>query len=578
MAPNLSSKETSQFQEAIHSLLNNGAISKCRPCQGQFISSIFLRPKPNGKMRFILNLKKLNKFIKTSHFKLEDLRTALKLICKDCFMATLDLKDAYFLIKIHTSSRKYLRFIFDGSLYEFNVLPFGLNTAPYVFTKIMKPVTKLLRLAGYISTIYLDDLLLIGESYEKCLNNIHTTQNLITSLGFIINEEKSVLSPSTSCKFLGYIINSSKLHVELPSDKKDHITKEVRKFISTERCKIRHFAQLVGLLCSACPAIEYGWLYTKQLERAKFLSLQGHNNYEKTMSVPPSLRPELKWWLQAIPNSVSRIKDDNYSLEVFSDASTTGWGAACGKETASGQWSNEERKCHINYLELLASFIALKIFAINCTDCQILMRVDNSTAISYINRMGGIQFPHLTNITKEIWQWCESRRIFILASYIKSSDNDVADAESRRCHPDIEWELELSAYERVKSKFGCPHIDLFASRINKKCDRYVSWQKDPDAFTINAFTLDWSPYFFYAFPPFSIVLKTLRKIISDKAKGIIVVPLWPTQPWYPLFRRLLISELLLFKPNENVIISHSSKGKIHDNLTLAVGVLCGRRY
>lgn len=91
-----SSEEGSHYMTAINELLSIGAISKCHPCEGQFVSKTFLVPKPNGKMRFILNLKSLNKFIDTKHFKIEDLRTALKLISKDYFMAKLDLKDAYF--------------------------------------------------------------------------------------------------------------------------------------------------------------------------------------------------------------------------------------------------------------------------------------------------------------------------------------------------------------------------------------------------------------------------------------------------------------------------------------------------
>ncbi|KAL4718583.1 hypothetical protein ACJJTC_018224 [Scirpophaga incertulas] len=78
--------------------------------------------------------------------------------------------------------------------------------------------------------------------------------------------------------------------------------------------------------------------------------------------------------------------------------------------------------------------------------------------------------------------------------------------ESRRVHPDIEWELADYAFQDIVTKFGYPEIDLFASRINNKCKRYVSWHIDPDAYAINAFTIPWSGYFFYAFPPFSMIL------------------------------------------------------------------------
>lgn len=577
-SPKYSSTEKHHFNEAIHNLINMGAVSKCVPCKDQFISTIFLRPKPNGKMRFILNLKNLNRFISTDHFKLEDLRTAIKLVSRDCRMATLDLKDAYHLIKIHEDSRKYLRFMWENDIYEFNVLPFGLNVAPYIFTKIMKPVVKLLRTCGFLSTIYLDDLLLIGRSHNDCIENVNFSIKLIKSLGFIVNEEKSALIPSTTCKFLGFIIDSQKLQILLPKEKRINIYLQLQTMMNLKRCKIRKFAQLVGTLISACPAIEYGMLYTKELERTKFLNLKNDNDYDKYMTLPDTLSSDFKWWLQAIKKSVQNIRTDDYHIEIYTDASTTGWGAACGDRTASGIWSCEERNMHINALELLAAFFGLKIFAKHLTSCQILLRIDNSTAIAYINRMGGIQFPHLTKISKDIWQWCEARKIYLFASYIKSADNEIADFESRRVHPDIEWELSDGAFQLIVDKFGKPEVDLFASRINAKCKKFISWHKDPDAFAVNAFTVSWSNIYFYAFPPFAIILKTLRKIVSDRANGIMIVPSWQTQPWYPLFTRLLISEIIILKPNQNFIISHSSNQNIQANLTLIAGVLCGQHY
>lgn len=88
---NFSKEEEKDLKEAIFKLKANGAIKECKPIQGQFISPYFLVLKPNGSKRFILNLRNLNKFIRTSHFKLEDLRTATKLISKDSFMCTLEM-------------------------------------------------------------------------------------------------------------------------------------------------------------------------------------------------------------------------------------------------------------------------------------------------------------------------------------------------------------------------------------------------------------------------------------------------------------------------------------------------------
>lgn len=189
--PNWSITEKRRMQKSIDQLLGMGAIKRARECKGQFISKIFLTPKKDGQFRFILNLKSLNKFVANKHFKLEDFKTVKNLIKKDCFMATMDLKDAYFLVPVQERFRKYLRFTFQNKLYEFNCLPFGLSIAPRIFTKIMKPVVGVLRSKGFMSNIYLDDFLLIGYTFEKCYNNIIETRNFLERLGFIINYNKS---------------------------------------------------------------------------------------------------------------------------------------------------------------------------------------------------------------------------------------------------------------------------------------------------------------------------------------------------------------------------------------------------
>lgn len=176
--------------------------------------------KPDGGKRFVLNLKRLNEFITTEHFKLEDVKMATKLVSPGDYMAHVDLKDAYFLIPMHRESRKYLRFRFGGYLYEFVCLPFGLSTAPFIFTKVLKPVVNSLRIEGLLSVIYLDDILWIGQDYESCKANVDSTISLLQSLGFIINEKKSNLTPNNRCRFLGFILDSKSMTLELPESKR----------------------------------------------------------------------------------------------------------------------------------------------------------------------------------------------------------------------------------------------------------------------------------------------------------------------------------------------------------------------
>lgn len=124
------------------------------------------------------------------------------------------------------------------------------------------------------------------------------------------------------------------------------------------------------------------------------------------MGIPDNIRTDLLWWKLNIPDSYCPIR-----------------GAVCGDRRVHGHWNSLECKKHINALELLALLFGLKCFASSLSNCEILLRVDNTTAISYVNRMGGVQFPELSDIARDIWGFCEQRNIWIFASYIQSSDN-----------------------------------------------------------------------------------------------------------------------------------------------------------
>ncbi|XP_066590809.1 uncharacterized protein [Prorops nasuta] len=289
VASKLSKDDENEASILISQLLEKRVTEKCEPVEGQFLSSFFLRPKADNSYRFIFNLKDLNKFILTEHFKLEDHKIAIKLINYNCYMSTIDLKDAYYLISIDPSHRKYLRFEFHQELHEFTCLPFGLCTAPWVFTKLLKPVIVQLRKSGLQSVLYLDDFLLLGNTKMECENNNKITRGLLKSLGFVINEEKSQSTPTQRCKFLGFIFDSAKMTLELPEEKRLSVKKLIDKFSALSKCKIRDFAKFIGTIVACCPAIKFSWIYTKNFEREKYLALITSNgNYNANMVLSPN--------------------------------------------------------------------------------------------------------------------------------------------------------------------------------------------------------------------------------------------------------------------------------------------------
>lgn len=511
---------------------------------------------------------------------MEDLRAARDLISPNVYLATLDLKDAYFLVPMSKNSRKYLRFRFDGILYQFTCLPFGLSSSPYIFTKIMKPVMNNIRLNGWLSLVYLDDLLCISDTYESCKNNVTNIIKFLEKLGFIINYEKSQTNPGKRCKYLGFFLDSEKYSVDLPDDKKNKIVNFINHFKVGNQYKIRLFAQLLGVLIAASHAVQYSKIYCKRLERAKWLALTVNNDdFESYMKITDYVKEDLTWWHINVLTGSNPIRTKKYKIVISSDASTSGWGAESNSIITRGFWNHDDKKCHINYLELLAAFFGLKCFASKFSNCEILMRIDNTTAISYINKAGGVKFPHLSELARKIWQWCENRKIWIVASYIASKENVDADTASRDTNLDTEWELAGKYFRKIVKKFGTCTIDLFASRINTKCKTFCSRYPDPEASVVDAFTISWEKEYFYAFPPFAVILPLLRKIINDKATGIVVVPNWPTQAWYPMFTSLLCESPIILEPSTDLLLS-PCRSRIHPlshKLSLVVGKLSGRR-
>nr|CAH7747931.1 unnamed protein product [Callosobruchus chinensis] len=226
-------------------------------------------------------------------------------------MSTIDLKSAYFLVRVKEQDQKYLRFLFEGYLYQFTCLPFVLHK---------------LRSQGVMCVGYLDDLLMIGDTLQECNHNVKITVSLLEQLGFIINYEKSSLVTKTTQTFLGFIYDSSTQQV---ADKK---------------------------LVQDQGSGQIYW-HIKRLERAKHLALmQNDSNYEAIMPSPQDCTEDFLWWEKKISDSCNDTKTGKYSLEVYTESSLTYWGACSSWESTHGFWPELDKMAHINYLELLAIF------------------------------------------------------------------------------------------------------------------------------------------------------------------------------------------------------------------------------
>ena len=262
----LNAQEVVFVDEEITKLLKLGVISPCEHIEGEVVSPIFLRPKKDGTQRMILNLKKLNEEVTYHHFKMETLATALLLVREGCSMALLDLKHAYYTVPVCEEHRKLLRFAWKGQRFEYNAWPNSLALAPRKFTKLLKPVFASLCLQGHVSTAFLDDTLLTGDSEQKHMQNVLDTLDLLQRLGFVVHPTKSVPRPTKQIQYLGVIINSDDMTITLTLERKQKMVQSCRELRNKQRISIRDLAQVIGLIVASFPAVKYGPLHYRHLE------------------------------------------------------------------------------------------------------------------------------------------------------------------------------------------------------------------------------------------------------------------------------------------------------------------------
>ena len=564
-----SREESIAVSKELTKLLTKDIIERTCHEPGEFVSNIFLRPKKDGSYRMILNLRKFNEYVAYHHFKMEGLHLAIQMMTPGCYMASIDLKDAYYAVPIAEEHRKYLKFMFKGQLYRFKCFVNGLAPCPRIFTKLLKVPFSHLRKDGHLSVAYIDDTFLQGEDIEDCQKNIRDTVCLLSDLGFVIHPEKSVLEPTQEIEFLGFLLNSVSMRVSISEHKANKIKALCLNLIETKTPSIREVAKVVGSLVACFPGVLYGPLYYRRIDIEKNLALKEHRgNFDKRMSLSSEAKTELLWWANNIHAAYKPINSGKPQITIETDASLSGWGAVCRSLNlnASGIWGPLETDLHINVLELKAVLLALKSFAEHVSAEHVLVLSDNMTTVVYVREMGGSHSEQCNDLTREIWQWAKARDTWLSIAHLPGKLNCLADFRSRNFNFDTEWKLNVKIFQRISREFRTNYdIDLFAAHDNYQLKPFISWKPDPEAQFIDAFAFSWTEHLFWAFPPFSLLQRVVQKIIHDQATGVLLVPRWPTQPWFPAAMRLLIQDPLLLESNPLLLTIPSRPSMRHPN-------------
>ena len=345
-------------------MLAKGALEIARDPGPGFYSRLFLVEKATGGWRLVIDLSHLNDFVQLTSFKMETVASVLLYVREGDFLASLDLKDAYFQIPIHGSSRKLLRFMLEGTVYQFKALCFGLSTAPQVFTRVFAAVSAWAHSRGIRLLRYRDDWLVLSSSEKKAKESIRELLSLCRTLGIVINEKKSDLVPSQSAKYLGMTIDTGAGKVFLSLARVEKFLMVGESFCSMQSPPAQLWQVILGHLASLERLVPHG--------RLRMRSLQWHLKMHWSPESDPPLLPvalleearrDLSWWkVRDHLLTGVRFGTPAPDLHLYSDASSSGWGAHLLDQNVSGVWSAQEKLLHINLLEMKALFLGLQAF------------------------------------------------------------------------------------------------------------------------------------------------------------------------------------------------------------------------
>ncbi len=244
---------------------------------------------------------------------------------------------------------------------------------------------------------------------------------------------------------------------------------------------------------------------------------------------------DLLWLIDALKTwDGQRAILPRHSLILTTDASELGWGGWISLPSnpeeplhqAAGFFTRRLAEQSSNFREMNAVHFCLLAFQPLLRGHSILLRTDNSTTMSYVNRYGGL-VPHLTRVVTRIHSFLLLESCCMQAQHIPGLENVLADALSRRTdRAESDWKLNPAVFQQLEEAFGPHHYDRFASHLNSQLPRFNSRYWDIGCSGVDALAQPWGQFNNYMNPPFGMILQILRKIRHERADATIVVPVW----------------------------------------------------
>ena len=318
----------------------------------------------------------------------------------------IDLPDAYFHVLIHPDSRKYLRFTFENKIYQFRVLPFGLNTVP---PGIHPPGTY----SGSLPPLSRD----ISNSISRRLVDTSSRPPSFTSPPVSVTKrteygrprvKRSQIRTRTSS---GYPVSGASITLGsgesfTPNIQSSGDNGTILPNILPEKLVIQGGIPTHGItqLGLRSHPTESSTLEPDTTTLSFFRS--DKPVFSTTAFRPPSPCHPRQWQDLSFLTSGIPIRPFQAEFTIFTDASNQGWVAHMGDSKIADVWTYAERG-HINVLDLKAVFFALHHWAAILQGHLVLIATDNTTVVAYINKQGGTHSHRLLRLVEDLFLWLQ---------------------------------------------------------------------------------------------------------------------------------------------------------------------------
>lgn len=563
----LSEEDSAALEEEIETFRQAGAVKEVPREFARAILPMFTVPKKDGGKRGIINAAPVNSYIHCPSFRIEDLRTVAHLVGKGDWMLSLDLTKAYIHVPLPARTSRYLCFEWKGKIWTFTCLPFGVNVAPRVFTKLMRIPIAEIRYRGVRISIYLDDIILIGSSKAEVLHHAVFTILLLTTLGFVLNAKKCLTAPSTRIEHLGLTIDSVRMSFGIPPQKRKATLEFMETFLNPPEggeglFSARQFSKLAGRLGCLRAAAPYVLLYTRHLSRLISAARKLGGWSRRVLPLSPEVRSDLEWLTVHLPLRNSAPFSTPHPVAVMqTDASFFAWSGILrtrsGKyEETRGLFPSPPPAESISPLELEAGIRTITTFQEALRGTQLLWRSDNASVVWGVTNWKSSS-PEMNAGLRRLYELCHDMNLRIVTQHVPGVENYRPDFLSRWVDPE-DWKCNPLVFSAVCSILGPCQVDAFASSENHLLPRWWSRFPATDCEAVDALRQDFTSARCWCNPPFSLLLPLLRRIMSQRASAVVILPVWPAQAWWPLLMELLVHPPLLLPDASDLFLPQST--------------------